>query len=165
MSLHLLRNAMIACMVGSFAMADESTDKAKAALALAKAQRERTTPTASKAMPKAAVVEGCFDDLATAHMVAKRLKKPLVLWVGMTCKEAGNVCDSLHEDVVSCHLSSYHGSATARIVVTDPEGVEYRVLKSEIDATTPIGLRKRMGLSIAGVQECVDGTCPLRAPR
>lgn len=164
MSLHLLRNAMIVCMIGSFAMADEATDKAKAALALAKAQRERTTPTTSKAMPKAAVMEGCFDDLATARMVSKKLRKPLVLWVGMTCKDANDVCEAIRDDVVSCHLTSYHGSPTARVIVTDYEGVEYRVLKSEIDATTPIGLRKRMGLPIASVVECTDGRCNLRQP-
>jgi len=167
----LLLSLALAFAVAGPGQADPDSDKAKAALALAKAQRERQQHAAivAKEKPKAIVVEGCFEDLNTARLVAKKVKQPLVLWVGMTCTDAGDVCKAIRDDVVSCHVKSYHGSDTPRVVVTDPDGVEYRILKSEFDATTPIGIRKRMGLPIKAVviEECADGKCqlPVRVPR
>ncbi len=148
---------LVLLLVGAYCRThgDESTDKAKAALALAKAQRERqATSTVAKPKPRAIVVEDCYEDLTLAKTVAATLNRPLVLWVGMACSDAPDVCDGLRADAVSCHAKSYRGDSTPRVVVPDPKGDEYRILKTELNSTTAIGIRNRMGL-------CVDGKCPL----
>lgn len=148
----LLRSTIVVtiCMLTTTLFADENADRARAALAIAKAAREREYSSAqTKEVGKdAGVMEGCFTDLSTARKVSKVLKKPLVLWVGMVCTDAPDTCKSLADDVVSCHLTEYHGDKSPRIVVSDPDGVEYKIRKQDIDATTPIGVRKRMGLPV-----------------
>jgi hypothetical protein len=153
--------------------ADDSQEKAKAALALAKAQRERAASKESaKAKPLggAGVQEGCFESIELAEKVSKLTKKPLVVWVGMTCHEAKDVCSSIADDAVSVHVKTYRGSDVPRIVFHDPDGQEYRVLKTEINGTTPIGIRKRMGLPVydspfqraiivESKEECSNGVC------
>lgn len=149
--------------------ADDAQDKAKAVLALAKAKRERESSTQAKALGGAGVQEGCFTDLATAQRVASMTGKPLVVWVGMVCTDAKDVCKAIEGDCVSVHVKSYRGSDTARIVFPSPDGFEYRVLKSELNATSPIGIRKRMGLSVSHSpivdaivierDECSNGVC------
>lgn len=144
----MLRLVAFSFLFATVSNAEDATAKAKAALALAQAKRERESDKAQAKGPAAGVQEGCFTDLATARSVAKRTGKPLVLWVGMECRDAKDVCDSLAGDVVSCHLAEYHGSKTPRVVVPDKDGTEYRILKTDIDSTTPIGIRKRMNLPI-----------------
>lgn len=150
---HWLRNSLALCVLFSatVAHADDAAAKAKAALALAKAQRERqATSTAAKPKPRAIVVEDCYEDLTLAKTVAATLNRPLVLWVGMSCREAPEVCDQLRADAVSCHVKTYKGDSTPRVVVPDPKGEEYRVLKSEINKDSSISIRLRMGLPVKG---------------
>lgn len=121
---------------------DNDIDKAKAALALAQAQRERETIKNAVALAEKGQ---CVDNLAAARLAAKELKKPLVLWVGMTCETHKDVRNALPE-AVHCHLPQYHGSNKARLVIPEPDGTEYKV--ETFDETTPIGVRKRMGLPV-----------------
>ncbi len=150
-------SSLIAVCIMAFPMlADEQSEsaaKARAAIAIAQVQRAREVAKTAQVKPEAGVAEsdnhGCFDDIDVARRVAKKLKKPLVIWVGMTCAEAPKVHKAIQEDTVGVHLRAYNNSVTPRIVVTDPtNNVEYRVLKKEIDATTPISIRRRMGLEI-----------------
>lgn len=140
------------CVVGSSRAEDVPTQKAKAALALAEAQRLREK-LVSAPKERAKVVEtdpsGCFDDLDIARSVSKTLKKPLVLYVGMTCKDVPEVDKALGDDVVKVHLKAYNNNPNPRIVFPDPKGVEFTVPLKSVDGTTPVGIRNRMGLSIS----------------
>lgn len=127
-------------------------DKAKATLALARAAKERADKEeeAEKQNAKIAIEKAekgeCLSDLKASMAAAKALKKPLVLWVGLNCEKHKDVRNALSE-CVHCHLESYHGSNSPRLIVTDKQGVEYKIEK--FDWSTPIGVRARMGLDVA----------------
>jgi hypothetical protein len=134
---HLPRNVLAAVAAVAFclsALAGDPVAQGKAALALAKAKRER--------VKAAAVAPACHVDITEALAVAGREGKPLVMWVGMQCQDDPTLRAALSA-AVHCHLDSYEGDDRPRVVVHDREGNGHYVLREKIDAATAAKLKAK----------------------
>jgi hypothetical protein len=103
--------------------------KARAALALAKAKRDREAT-------------GCFADYEAAVAEAKRTDKHLVLWVGLQCADHPQIRHEL-ADAIHCHLLSQHGDRTPRIVIQGNDGVEWYVTPEKLGPETSRKIRDK----------------------
>ena len=123
------------------ALAGESpaVDQAKAALALAKAARERE---AAKAVTMS---KHCFKSHGEAAFVAAKTRKPLVLWVGMCCEDSPVIREAL-PDAVHCHLPAFNGDDSPRVVFTGPDGRSWQYDKDQLNEKTAAKIRERTGL-------------------
>ena len=101
----------------------------RAALALAKAKREREAAS-------------CHFDYDSAVAEARRLRKPLVLWIGVTCTEHPGLRRELN-DAVHCHLSVHNNDRTPRVAIEDRDGTEWYVRAEKIGAETARKLRSK----------------------
>jgi hypothetical protein len=114
-------------------------EQAKAALALAGAKRAREAKQAREMSGK------CFDNFADAAEYAGKTGKPLVLWVGMKCEESPKVRESLPE-AVHCHLPTYAGDSSARIVFNDKEKHPHSISKDNLGNAAGLIVRQLVGL-------------------
>jgi hypothetical protein len=114
-------------------------EQAKAALALASAKRAREAKQAREMSGK------CFDNFAAAAIYAGKTGKPLVLWVGMECEDSPKVRESL-PDAVHCHLPTYAGDATARLVFTDKDKHPHSITKDNLGDAAGLVVRQLVGL-------------------
>ena len=114
-------------------------EQAKAALALASAKRARE---AEQAKAKAGK---CYDNFADAATYANKAGKPLVLWVGMKCEDSPKVRESLPE-AVHCHLPTYAGDASARLVFTDKDKHPHSISKENMSEASGLVVRQLVGL-------------------
>ena len=124
--------AFLVLAIGGCAIArgDElSESKARAALALAKAKRDR----------EAAI---CHFDYEEAVAESRRLRKPLVLWIGVKCTEHPTLRRDLR-DAVHCHLASHNNDRTPRIAIEDRNGNEWYVRAENIGPDTARKLRAK----------------------
>jgi hypothetical protein len=137
-------------------IAQEDLEKAKAALALSQSQREREKGISQiKTSPikkDVGIHEGrYYENLELAKRVAKALKRPLVVWVGVKPIDVSGepIFKAIEDETINVYLDSYNNSNTPRIVVKDPTNdKEFGILKTTFDRSTPIGIRYRMGLPI-----------------
>ena len=106
---------------------DEAT--ARVRLVLAKAKRERQS-------------SNCFTDHAAAVAEARRLKKPLVLWVAVKCSEHTRLRSEL-SDAVHCHVAQQNRDHTPRIVIEGGDGVEWFVRPDKIGPDTAWKIRAK----------------------
>lgn len=128
-----LRNLVAAIAVCSFVAfpvdgADkdqEAKDKAKAAIALAKAARDREK--ASVTIPKA-------KSWADALEVSKKAKKPLVIWVGIDVKDQKEVFEKLKGPAINMKMDEYYGSKTPRLYYTSASNVVYYIEEKALTA-------------------------------
>lgn len=131
------RNAVLALLVvagGAWADTPEQAKaKSAAALALAKAKRERETKAKADVLPY-------HTDYAAALKEAERSGKHLVLWVGMTCEERPALRKEL-AGAVHCHLATFDGDRTPRVVIRGGDGINYAWLRSAIDVRTAARIR------------------------
>jgi hypothetical protein len=121
---------LLLVVVGGCAIArgDELAEsKSRAALALAKAKRERETTS-------------CHFDYKIAVAESRRLRKPLVIWVGVRCAEHPALRRDL-ADAVHCHVAIHNADRTPRIAVEDADGNEWFVRAEKIGAETARKLR------------------------
>ncbi len=104
--------ALLAYLVGGCTARGENLPEAqaRATLALAKAKRDREATS-------------CFTDLASAKLESRRTRKPLVLWVGVTCAEHGELRRDL-KDAIHCHVREHDGDRSPRIVIEAGDGTE-----------------------------------------
>jgi hypothetical protein len=132
---------MLMPMVGhaEFLAPPPGLEQAKAALALAKAKRAREAKQTMEMSGK------CYDNFAEAAEYAAKSGKPLVLWVGMKCEESPKVRESL-PDVVHCHLHTYAGDASARIVFTDKDKHPHAISKENMSDVSGLVVRQLVGL-------------------
>lgn len=123
--------AFVAFLIGGCtARGDDSHEaESRAALALAKAKRERETGR-------------CFSDYEAAIAAAKRANKHLVLWVGMKCGDHPQLRREL-ADAIHCHLPSQHGDRTPRIVIEGADGIEWFVPSEKIGPETVRRIREK----------------------
>jgi hypothetical protein len=135
-------NIAIVLLVPTIAFAEAvppGVEQAKAALALASAKRSRETKQAREMAGK------CFDNFADAAIFAGKTGKPLVLWVGMKCEDSPKVRESLTE-AVHCHLPTYGGDATARLVFTDKDKHPHSITKEQMNDASGLVVRQLVGL-------------------
>lgn len=135
---------LCSCALGAHAQnTDSAKAKASAALALNHAQRERVInpPKATcdakcqasialaAAARERAEREGCMTDLGAAIAKSEKEKKPLFLWVGMTCDRA--IRDAF-KDAVHVHCDSLNDSKEPRLVVGPSKFVNWKLMKHEL---------------------------------
>lgn len=111
------------------ARGEDAEATARAALALAKAKRDREAA-------------GCFTDYEEAAAAARRLKKPLVLWVGMTCADHPGLRRELG-DAVHCHIPRHGRDRAPRVVIRGADGVEWFVRAEKIGPDTARKIREK----------------------
>lgn len=111
------------------ARGEDAEATARAALALAKAKRDREAV-------------GCFADYEAAAAEARRLKKPLVLWVGMTCADHPGLRRELG-DAVHCHLPRRGRDPAPSLVIPGADGVEWFVRSEKIGPDTARKVRAK----------------------
>lgn len=143
--------AIVLALVQS-ALAEDvvSASRAKAALAIAKASRERAEIAAAKEKIAAALLRcqheresyGCSQDLDAAGTKAKAEGRPLFVWVGMTCdsairKEFGSA--------VHVHLATLNGDSTPRLVVGNHLQA-WRLPKSELGTAAVPRIRELLDM-------------------
>ena len=129
-------NLLVLCLIATTVYADEASDKARSAIALASARRQR----------EAAKTDGhCIDNLDDALVVAKRERRPLVMWVGMNCVDSPIVRDAL-PDAVHCHLETYENDATPRIAFNGTDGRSYQIPKTTMTDGSGLVIRQVVGL-------------------
>lgn len=123
--------ALFAFLIGGCTARGESIAeaKARATLALTKAKRDREATS-------------CFTDLASAKIEARRTRKPLVLWVDVTCAEHAELRREL-ADAIHCHLPELQGDKSPRIVFEAADGTEWFVRAEKIDARTAARIRAK----------------------
>ena len=141
-----------------------SKSKALATLTLAQAQREREA--SRMALPELTVKHVCHEDLATAEAEAKRLGKPLLLWVAITCEDEPDISKALQNDCVMCHVREYNQSTAPRIVVPAKDGI-WAFSKADLDAKRLKASDVRDKLTARVIapnawikQDCPNGQCP-----
>lgn len=116
-------------------------DQAKAALALSAAKREREAAKAA-----AFAKSHCFANHGEAAYFASKTGRPLVLWVGMECKDSPAVREGL-PDAVHCHLKEWAGDGSPRVVFGAKAGGDaYSYAKSELSAAVVPVIREKSGL-------------------
>jgi hypothetical protein len=104
--------------VGGFVFGDDldlAKEKAKVSIHLAKCKlpkRAGVEETSDK--PR----EACHDDMQAALEKAYRGGRPLVLWIGMECKETPELRDSL-ANAVHCHVKQLNGNNSPRVALYD----------------------------------------------
>lgn len=118
---------------------EKDVARAKAALALAKAKRERVEAKAT------ATEMECHKDYAAAVEEAKRLELPLVLWVGVKCKQHPELRKAL-TNAVHCHQESTPRYKEPAIVVQGSDGNEYFIRPENVTAETPAKIREKWSL-------------------
>ena len=107
--------SLTALMIAAPVLGDDMS-RAKAAIALAKAQRDRDdyTGKATAALALAKSQRGQFStDYASARAKAQSDGRPLFLWVAMTPDQA---IVSAFPEAVHCSLPSLSGDATPRLI-------------------------------------------------
>lgn len=127
-----------------------SASRAKAALAIAKASRERAEIKAAKEKVAAALLRcqherethGCSSDLDAAGAKAKAEGKPLFVWVGMTCDA---VIRKEFANAVHVHLQTLNGDSTPRLVVGN-HLQSWRLPKAELGAAAVPRIRELLDL-------------------
>lgn len=130
--------------VGSYAETPGEL-RAKSALALAAAAREREYTQAIKAV---ADKGKCYESVAEAELAAKVTNKRLILWVGMKCESVPSVRQAL-SNAIHCHTDTYNGDSSPRIVFKTPDGTSMRLeQKSLIDCPdcSVVTIRKLSGI-------------------
>ena len=99
-------------------------DQAKAALALARASRERAA---------VKMADVCYANAKVAAEKSERSGKPLVFWVGMDCSAVPGVRQSL-PDAIHCHLPELNGDSTPRVVINQKNGDSWRLERDQLTA-------------------------------
>ena len=130
--MRVILSAVIAVALCVFAEAQTPEYRAKAAIALSAAQRERDAvckpgmkccdvakATVALAKAKRERENSCTSDLAAAIERADRERRPLFVWVGMTCTASPEIRKSFPA-AVHCHADSLNGNATPRLLVMPP---------------------------------------------
>lgn len=122
-----LRNLTVAIVlvVAIPAMADPKPvpkDKAKAALNLAGAARERL-----KSLPLA------VNNLGEAVRQAEEAKKPLVIWVGIGAADKPAVYEKLCKDAHCVKMPEYSGNKEPRVIYQGADGLMYSLSTVELD--------------------------------
>jgi hypothetical protein len=145
---------LLSCALGAHAQTSPeiAKAKAKAALALSHAQRMRDQkksahdPETAKAALLLATVqrqrierEGCMTDLSSAIARSEREKKPLFLWVGMTCDRS--IRDAFKTSV-HCHVDELNGSSEPRLVVGPDKVTNWKLMKQELKPAVIPEIRK-----------------------
>ncbi|MSR53899.1 MAG: hypothetical protein EXS09_11515 [Gemmataceae bacterium] len=127
----VVRLALIAFLIGGGMARGEnlSQPQARATLALAKAKRDREATS-------------CFTDRASAVAESRRTRKPLVLWVGVTCAKHAEIRRDL-SDAIHCHVPEQHGDGAPRIVIEGADGTEWFVPAEKINARTAGRIRAK----------------------
>ncbi len=106
---------------------EKETGEASAALALAQAKRERDA--------KAVAASACFTDLATAQKECDRTGKPIVVWVGIQCKDYPTLRKPL-DAAVHVHVRKFAGSDEPCVVIKGGDGINYWIRPENIQSTT-----------------------------
>jgi len=102
--------------------------RAKTALSLAAAAREREYIQSVKALPN----EGkCFESVAEAEKASKASGKQLILWVGMKCESVPSVRQAL-SNAIHCHVDSFNGDSSPRIVFQTIDGSSMRLERKSL---------------------------------
>jgi hypothetical protein len=132
--------------------------KARASLALAKAKREREATS-------------CFRDYEVAATEARRTNRPLVLWVGLTCREHATLRREL-ADAVHCHVAKQRGDDSPRVVIQGVDGIEWFIRPEKIGSDTAKKIREkwdapkvpplRTDVGVIEELDCAGGRCPAR---
>lgn len=73
--------------------------------------------------------EVCYTSLEAAKLKAKD-GKPIVLWIGMECKDMPDLKSGL-KNAVHCHLSDWNGSTEPMLGVVDKKGIYHFWTKDE----------------------------------
>lgn len=144
----------VLCLLGTFAVAQDDAAviakaRAKAALDLMQRNREREQVAAAMASAKAGLTElaqhrDCMPDYMAAWNRAKSERKPLFLWVGMTCTDAPEIRREF-KDAVHCHVSDMNGDATPRLIVGRIGSMHYRFERSTLfNADTPAAIQRAL---------------------
>jgi hypothetical protein len=125
----LLPNVLMILLVASRAAGTEPAEaQARATLALAKAKRDREAA-------------ACFTDYDAAAAEARRVNKPLVLWVGVKCSAHPSVRAAL-ADAIHCHLPATGRDPTLRVVFQGADGLDRSIRASDIGPDTARQIRE-----------------------
>jgi hypothetical protein len=117
-------------------------DESRAALALARAARERSVRVAAETQPI------CFTDPALATAKALKDGKPIMWWVGgLQCKDHAEFRAAVG-DVVHCHVASHDGDRSKRVVFA-ADGVEFYILEENLTKARAERLRSKWKESTA----------------
>lgn len=116
----VLATALIA-LCASAALADDDVDRARAAMAIARA----------KAGTRFGRQTNCYEDVTQAKAAATLKNQPLLLWVGLNCTEHQAFREAMN-DCVNCHASELDGDAGPALFVLQDGKTSKRLAPQEI---------------------------------
>jgi hypothetical protein len=105
----------------------EARDRAEASFTKVTAARELAMK--PQAPEPEDILAGCIRDVVAAEILARKLKRPLLIWVGTGC-------DGWHDKLPECvhaRVPTYEMDSTPRVLVPTPTGKRLYWLKSDLD--------------------------------